>query len=309
MSWRDLLQTETEETVVYPWVGGRSLQTFNRTWKIEGRLPREHGWHEFIVSSRTAKLKGKADAGELKFIRAGYLVGDRFLCETAEAHYTLKDVDQLPQAHLIDPGLDRFARVLCGLAREGGQLVFKEETMPLGPEEAVVEAFEDRAKHVKGVKGVVPALELAFAMATYQRKAEEKRRKEEQERREKEERRQRIIDQLGDGAGRREAAKENFGEAAKAALAIGGATYLDHRNSTQKDEVVVRYRLDERRLECTCNALTLNIIDAGICLTAHYDDPDFDGGTKGDTWLSLETLPGVIREAIREGKLVVWRHA
>jgi hypothetical protein len=52
----------------------------------------------------------------------------------------------------------------------------------------------------------------------------------------------------------------------------------------------------------------LRIIDSGICLTAHYDDPEFEAGTKGDGFFTLESLPSVIREAQRDGKLVVYRH-
>ena len=50
-------------------------------------------------------------------------------------------------------------------------------------------------------------------------------------------------------------------------------------------------------------------VDAGICLTAHYDDPDFESGTRGDTLFTLESLPPVIREANGDGVLVVFRHA
>jgi hypothetical protein len=45
----------------------------------------------------------------------------------------------------------------------------------------------------------------------------------------------------------------------------------------------------------------MHIVDAGICLDDHR-------GTKGDTRFTLESLPAVVGEAIRGGKLVVWRH-
>ena len=66
--------------------------------------------------------------------------------------------------------------------------------------------------------------------------------------------------------------------------------------------------MNARRFECTCDERTLQIIDAGICLTAHYDDPDFEEGTRGDTFFTLESLPAVIRQAEREHRLVVLRH-
>jgi NAD(P)H-dependent flavin oxidoreductase YrpB (nitropropane dioxygenase family) len=92
-------------------------------------------------------------------------------------------------------------------------------------------------------------------------------------------------------------------EAARAALALAGAEYLDHRASTQAAEVVVRFRLAGRRFECVCERQTLRIIDAGVCLT------DERTGEKGDSRFTLESLPGVIQEAERSGRLVVFRHA
>jgi hypothetical protein len=73
--------------------------------------------------------------------------------------------------------------------------------------------------------------------------------------------------------------------------------------------MIVRFRFDNRRFECTCDEKTLRIIDSGICLTAHEDDREFEGGTRGDDFFVLESLPGVIKEAIEDHKLVVYRHA
>jgi hypothetical protein len=44
------------------------------------------------------------------------------------------------------------------------------------------------------------------------------------------------------------------------------------------------------------------VVDSGICLQDHRT------GVKGDTRFTLESLPTVIGEAIRTGKLVVYRH-
>jgi hypothetical protein len=130
----------------------------------------------------------------------------------------------------------------------------------------------------------------------------------EEERRRVEERRRDLAEKLGDAASRRQMALVDFGEAAKAALAVGGAVYLDHRDSYTRGEKVVRFRLLNRRFECVCD-LQLRIVDSGICLTEEYGSDDFDRGTKGDTWFHLESLPGVIAEADRLGRLVVFRHA
>jgi hypothetical protein len=97
-------------------------------------------------------------------------------------------------------------------------------------------------------------------------------------------------------------AKLDFGEAARAALAIGGAELLDWRDSRSVGEAVVQFRFQHRRFECVCQKDTLRIVDAGICLTDHYT------GVRGDTRFTLESLPPVIQQAVREGKLVVFRH-
>jgi len=85
MSWRDLLETG-RETIVFPWVGGKSLQwSDDRVWTIEGRLPREFGWHQFTLQGRRAKAAGTvpAEPGSLGYKVQGYLVGDRIVMDGA----------------------------------------------------------------------------------------------------------------------------------------------------------------------------------------------------------------------------------
>jgi hypothetical protein len=318
MNWRDLLQKD-DETLVAPWLGGRSLRSGPREWKIEGRLPEEHGWAVFKISSRTAFLSETADPApeSLKHDVKGFLIGDRILPDEASGY------NPDPQAivavtepvHLLEPGLDRFVRITAGRAYEDGPLVFKSQLMPLGPEAEVLSAFLDKKASVADIPHVPPALDAAFRMETWQRDEAEKRRieaarrrREEEEKRALEERRAKIREQLGDAQGRRQMALVDFAEACRAALAVGEAEYLDHKPATRRNEMIVRFRMNRRRFECTCDARTLQIIDSGICLTAHYNDPDFEGGTKGDTWFTLESLPSVIREAEETNRLVVYRH-
>jgi hypothetical protein len=318
MTWRDLLQTE-RETIVFPWVGGKSLRwTDDRVWTIEGRFPREFGWHEFGIQGRKAKVLRPvpAEPGSLSRKVRGYLVGDRIVPDDARVDPDPTKITAGSEAvYLIEDGLDRFVRISAGRVFEGGPLIYDGLEMPLGPEEAVLGAFLDQATRLDGIPGVTPALEAAFRMETHQRAEAERRRleqerkrQEEEERRAKEERRRQLVEQLGDGAGRRAMAQVDFDQAARAALAVGGAEFLDSRQSPNRGERVVRFRLERRRFECTCNERTLQILDAGVCLTAHYDDEAFEGGTKGDTWFTLESLPGVIREAQGAGRLVVFRH-
>lgn len=303
MGWRDLLQKNEVKEIVAPWTGGRALFARSRKWNVDGKLPEEYGWYKFSINANTAKCLELADfPGELYNTAAGYLVGDRFIPDTVQARPEIKDLGNFAKVFLIEPGLDRFVRISVGRFNDEGPLIYRMMEMPLGPEEEVLHAFLDDKNTIDNIPGVVPALDAAFRIESWRRKEAEKIRREEQERREKEERRQRIMNSLGDGAGRREVAQEDFATAARAALAVGGAQYLDHRNSVRRDEVIVRFRLEHQRFECTCNKRTLRIMDAGICLT------DERSGEKGDTYFTLESLPAVIKQAQRERRLVVFRH-
>jgi hypothetical protein len=209
---------------------------------------------------------------------------------------------------LLEEGLERFARVRAGRIYKDGPLIYQGPEFPLGPEDEVLQAFLERNTSVAGIKGVAPALDAAFQMEVWQRAETDRRRaelerirREEEERRQREERRRDLVKKLGDGEARREMALVDFDAAAKAALAVGGAELLDTKKLGRKNEWAVKYRLEARRFECIVDE-KLGIIDSGICLVDH------DSGEKGDRYFTLESLPGVVRQAQREGRLVVFRH-
>jgi len=311
MGWRDLIEVE-EQTVVAPWLGGRSLRSHSRLFIIQGRLPADIGWHSFQVSKKTATLIESVDQDPeaLKHVQLGYLVGDRFIPDQTEwCNLDYGNISRnYPTVALIEEGLDRFSRVEVGKFSSSGRLIFKSVAFPLGPEEEVLSAFLDRKDSTDDIKGVTPALQAAFEAECRQRNEIEQRRielerlrREEEERLAQEQRRTEMAEALGDGAGRRAMAGVDFQAAATAALAVGGAELLDIRAGHRAQEKVIRYRLEGRRFECVCD-LQMRIIDAGVCLT------DESTGEKGDTFFTLESLPGVIKQAIREGVLVVFRH-
>jgi hypothetical protein len=311
MLWQGLLQTKNE-TITLPWIGGRNLRLGSRCWHIEGDRPQEFGWVTFILNNRKAKFKELSEPKPdlLKNRIVGYLVGDRIVPKDAKVNTDPKEiVKDSERVYLIEPGIDRFVLVSAGRVCEDGSLCYIQQEMPLGPEEEVQSAFLDGRESISAIKNVTPALDAAFRMEIWQRKEVERRRLEleerlrkEEEERQREARRQEIVQRLGDGAGRREMALVDFAIASKSALAVGGAEYLDHRLAVRRNEMVVKFRLNGRRYECVCNSRTLQIIDAGICLT------DEATGEKGDSWLTLESLPGVILQADAEGRLVVFRH-
>ena len=316
MGWRDLIEVEEQE-ITAPWFGGRSLRYHSRHLVISGRMPPHHGWHKFRIWHKEAKFLESTDPklDELGDTVSGFLIGDKIVIDNVSGTEAARitDLGQLAgllrQVHLIEDGLDRFARVEVGMYGGDSQtvpLIYRGQAFPLGPEDEVMAAYLDRKDSVSDVKGVTPALDVAFRMETLHRAEVEKRRVElerlrraETERLAKEERRRELQERLGDGAGRREMATVDFTEAARAALAVGGAELLDVRSV--RGEKIVKYRVDGRRYECICDS-KMQIIDAGICLQDH------DTGEKGDTFFTLESLPAVIKQAIDEDKLVVWRH-
>lgn len=321
MGWKDLLGGG-DDLRVLPWTGGRDLLSEGRRWSIEGKLPTHHGWYTFRMSRRSATLGSKFDEeiakprdevppGSLYHIVKGFLVGDRLVRDDASSIPALEDLmEKTERVFIIEAGLDKFQRVEAGRTSEDGPLIYCGIDMPLGPEDEVKNAFLDRKDSISHVKEVTPGLEAAFRIETWRRAETERARAEaeaaraaEEARMAEEERRAHLFERVGDGKARRELAVLDFGEAARCALAVGNAELLDHRDSTLAGEKVVRFRFGERRFECTCDARTLRIIDSGICLVDHRTN------IKGDTFFTLESLPGVIAEAEAKRKLVIFRHA
>src|SRR3989344_2618303 len=311
MGWQDLLASGGDR--VLPWFGDRKVHSHDRTWTIIGRLPKEHGWYTFqTTAARGGTLKGPAERepayeGGHKVVR-GFLVGDRFIPDDARVDPDpTKLIDQTEEVFCVELGLDRFQKAAVVQDREG-RLVFMRLEWPEGPETEVLAAYQDRKASVLDIKGVTPALDLAFRWISYQRAAAEARaaelerlRKEEDAKAAEAERVGRLMKQTGTAEGRRALAVQDFEAAARAALRVSGAELLDVIATHRKDEVRVQYRFRARRLECGVNKKTLGVVDAGVCLADHR-------GIKGDTWFTLESLPGVIGEAMGRHKLVVWRH-
>jgi hypothetical protein len=306
MGWRDLLQAAPSQGV-FTWLGGRRIYDHARTYRVEGQLPREFGWYLFSLAGRIARLLKPAERDNDylrsldRFPRTGYLVGDRFIPVNARvSRDPAKLLEQTEPVYLVEEGLDRFPLVETITDRES-RTVFVQQTFPGPADDAVREAFIARKESVDDIPHVTPALDLAFGFATHQRKMYEERREELRKIREENERKEAAFRRIGTAAGRREAVAFDLETAVRSALAMGGAELLDVRDGN-RGQAVVTYRFENRRFECVCDRWTLRIIDAGICLEDHLT------GERGDTRFTLESLPGVVREAINGRRLHVYRH-
>lgn len=108
---------------------------------------------------------------------------------------------------------------------------------------------------------------------------------------------------------------DNAEDRAEQALEAAGARMMNCRILGQRNEYArdgqggglsptrmeVTFRYEGNRFITTCNPITLQVLDAGICLVDHRDEH------RGDEELTLESLPSAIREAMRLGVLVITR--
>lgn len=320
IDWQAYVQP-TNAFVTLPWAGGRVLQSADRRWSIDGPLPPHVGWHTFKLAHRSVVFAHTAEP-QLQLLRdvvTGYLVGDRVVPHGTIVPTTIADLPACSRrVHAIEPGLDRFVVVTAGAVAPGAPLFYIERAFGGPADDDVLAAFLDRRLDVNHIKHVSPALEAAFRLETWHREDTERRRAEAEAAAaarvaaeqaaalaaavaaQRQALHQAMLAQMGSSVGRREVAAADFQAAARSALRVGDAELIDVRQAPMSRERIVRYRLDGGRYECVCD-LNLRIVDAGVCLTDH-------DGTKGDTWLTLESLPSVIREAVRLDKLVVFRH-
>lgn len=297
MTWKDLLQSGSTQLTA-PWLGGRKVYHGSRTWRLVGDLPHDHGWYLFAGTGRTIEVVGAAqpDPGySPSYPRlSGYLVGNRLIPLHQNKAIDLKKALYI---HLVELGIDNFNLVEV-LKDPAERLIYSQQMYPLGPENAVREAYLDRFDSLKHILGVSPELEYAFKFAVKQRNAVEERRLALEEQR----RQEAMRTDLQTSVGRRNMATESPIQAISAALEQGDAEFVHIRQGTRNDETIVQYRVDGQRLECVINRRSFQVVDAGICLTDEWT------GEKGDTYVTLESLPSVVRQAMRENKLVIYRH-
>lgn len=315
MSWKDLLSVSRE--FVAPWYGDDIVLAPPEArggaftpLKIRNELKTApyYGWHRWTaLGGRAARWQAAIeDDYEASFAYVanggvrrlhGYAYGDVL--------YPV-DSDSRASVRLALPAATRqFSKIAAFVVDGVCKRSYFVHPIPCAPSEAEVlvrQAFEDGLDEIpKTVKNVEPALAAVFRYAVQQRQVVARRRAEA----ERQAKLAELRKAVGTAEGRRALAQTDIEGACRAALTLANARLLSVR-STSRTEYEVRYVCEDRRLACLVNE-DLAIIDAGICLTSHGDD-GFDYGEKGDRMLTLESLPSVVREAVRGNKLVIYRH-
>lgn len=314
--YRRFLQQEAE-TMVLPYLGGPYVDAPDRRLRASGATTT--GYWRFSVSGRTATAVEPADPPDLSGLPAvrgywvaGYLVGDRAIA------YRLSMGPGAGAAGGSEPM--RFAPVI---ARRwpGGALLFETEDFETGVEDQVRKVFEQGTGSgaLTAISGVPAALRAAFGYAVMLRvatglgvpvrpvqlrwhigelvamgdAAARRILTSAQERRDAEPNHvEEWRAQRTDARLRSASARERVLDRAEAALFGAGAVLRDSR-WLSGDLLEVRYDFMDDRFVSVVDGETLRVVDAGICLAG------------ADERLTLESLPGVIAEAIRTFRLEI----
>lgn len=351
MGWADLLGES--ETVIAPWLGGRRIVSGVRQWTIDGRLPPEHGWYTFTVTGgRKAKVGEPAMADPELFEKSaqvrGYLIGNRLVADDTDFERdSARIIGKTRVVYLLEPGLERFARVLCAVHDE--RLVYLQPEFPLGPEPDVIQAFEDRVRTLDSIAEVTPALHMAFRWQSWWRDEQDRQVREEEERIRREEQaqiraeeaerrrieeareaereaeRQRVATQAAErrfqreqrrNRGRNRGHNRGYGGGGSGGSNWGGAQV---RRQAQRVLSAAGAELLDWGTARGANQATVRFRFLGHRFRSVVRLPglqvveagicltDARTGERGDDRFTLASLPGVIQQAHRQGMLVILR--
>jgi hypothetical protein len=298
--YRRFLAAETE--VVLPYFGGPFVEAADRRLRLTGTRPAPGFWR-FTVRGRRAQPLAPAEPPDLSALPAvrGFAVRGYVVHERAE-RLALPPADEpLPFAAVI------------GRRWPSGELLDDGPDFDTGIEDAVRERFAAR-RTLAGLAGVPAALRAAYAYAVLLRVADTQGMPVRPS-----EARAQVAD-IADGgdeaalqvlmrlvraraAARRAqppqpppvirvdaTADEHAEDRAAAALDAARAALRGTRRLAG-GVLEVRYELDGEGFVSIVDAETLRVIDAGICLDGQDDR------------LTLHSLPGVVRQAMRDDVL------
>ena len=273
MDYRQFLQPP-DEVLRLPCFGGKSVCDDQLTYRLHETLA--PGWYLFKKSGRYLTVEGaiEPELGAWKLPRvAGYVMNSRLIGNDFQVQLfgVPTDVD-----------MPRFTPVSARRWFDG-HLLFDGQEFETDTETQVRDAFEEE-RGIEAIKGVTPALAHTFMLESTQRALA---REAERRVREEAERQQRA------------AALARWQETLEGRISLAlshtGAELVNWRRNGQR-QAVVRYRLGGRRFECVIDTHSLQIVDAGICLSG------------ADEELNLSSLPSAVREAIDSGQLHVFRN-
>lgn len=280
------------------------VHTPDQRLNILGDRPQQDGWYSFETRGRNAKLLDPIPTIPNYSIlnrlptSHGFLLGNKVWIQGQR--------DPAP-IRLVPENIEPMAHIL--VAELNYQSIFKDLAVSDSPWAEVLANAEMGNTSIDHIPDVPAALQNVFQLFCDQkRRVEENRRRiaelarqrrEEEERETERLRSEQQLRQMGGTATqRRLLARTNFELAATAALQVGNAQYVSHRQSG--NDMIVRFRLNYYLYECVCDQ-QMRIIDAGICLT------DEITGERFDELLTLESLPPVIAEARRNNVLHIYR--
>jgi hypothetical protein len=273
MDYTQFLQ-KADEFLTLPYFTGKTVCDAQLTYRLRDAL--QPGWYRFHKSGRYLAIEGPTD-GDLSawklpavkgYVFAARIIGDDF------------------QSRLYGlPAETDFSKFTPITARKwfDGHILFESIEFESEVEPKVRDAFEEE-RSIDEIKGITPALAHTFLLESTQRalaREAERRAREDAEREHREAEQRRWQETL---EGR-----------ISLALSHTGAELVSWRRNGER-QAVVRYRLGGSRFECVIDTNSLQIVDAGICLS----------GT--DEELNLSSLPSAVREAINTGQLHVFRH-
>jgi hypothetical protein len=273
MDYTQFLQ-KPDELLRLPYFEGKSVCDDKLTYRLR-ETPRP-GWYQFRKSGRylTAEeaIAPELDAWKLPRV-TGYVMNGRLIGNDFQAR-----LFGLP----VDEELPKFTPVSARKWFDAHVHYYGQE-FETEVETKVREAFEEEHS-IESFKGVKPALAHVFVLESTQR---ELAREAERRAREEVERQHRAAEL--------ERWQETLEGRISLALSHTGAELISWRRNGER-QAVVRYRVTGHRFECIIDTESLQIVDAGICLS----------GT--DEELNLSSLPSAVREAIQSGQLHVFRN-
>ncbi len=273
MDYTQFLQ-KPDEVLRLPYFGGKSVCDDKLTYRLREAL--QPGWYQFRKAGRYLTVENaispELDAWKLPRV-VGYLFRGRLITNDS-------------QDRLFGLPADEDLPMFCPVAARkwfDSHMLYEGQEFETEVEAKVREAFEEETS-IDEVKGVTPALAHVFVLESTQR---ELAREAERRAREEVERRKQAAELAR--------WQETLEGRISLALSHTGAELINWRRNGQR-QAVVRYRVAGRRFECVIDTESLQIMDAGICLS----------GT--DEELNLSSLPSAVREAIQSGQLHVFRN-